>query len=169
MLLSLLEEISEFIYTFFVFLFLILIFLTPSFRIRVSFIYLLSSCIEILNISYKMSALGEINKIRDNISTARHNAVKALHVVTYGAETQPRLTRKRLREFSGFGLDRNSNEYKEKVKEVKQAIDDSDLVSICNILNLDYKGRTDDLVDRICCFMNDLQVTKDEEEDEGDE
>lgn len=114
-----------------------------------------------------MSTLGEINKIRDNISTARLNAVKALHVVAYGTETQPRLTRKRLREFSGFGLDKNSNEYKEKVNEVKQAIDDSDLVSVCNILDLDYKGTTDNLVDRICCFMNDLQVSKDE--DEGDE
>lgn len=116
-----------------------------------------------------MTTLGNIDKVKDNITTARLNAVKALHVVAYGSEAQPRLIRRRLREFSGFGLEKDSNEYKERVNGVKEAIDDSDLVSICNILDLDYKGTTEDLVDRVCSFMNDLRLSEAQEDEEEEE
>ena len=121
-----------------------------------------------------MTSLGNIQKIEYNITNSKLKAVKALHVVAYGEEAQPRLVRKRLREFSGFGFEKNSDDYNQKICDVKEQVDAADLVSICNILNLQYEGTSDILVDRICSFLNDLQITdevseKDEDEEDEDE
>lgn len=121
-----------------------------------------------------MTTLGDIAKIEYNLSNSQLKAVKALHLVAYGQEAQPRMTRKRLREFSGFGLEKGSEDYENKLTDVKERTDSADLVSICHILDLDYKGSSDDVVDRICSFMNDLSVTennsgKEEEEDDVDD
>lgn len=114
-----------------------------------------------------MPNLGDISKIEKNISSSSLKAVKALHVVAFGNEGESRKTRKALRTFSGFKLDKKSSEYAQKVSDVKQKVQLPDLIAVCNILDLDYTGSDDEVVERICSFMNDLQSRSENEfEDE---
>ncbi|XP_025834577.1 uncharacterized protein LOC112905755 [Agrilus planipennis] len=126
-----------------------------------------------------MATLGDIFKIKNNIASSKLKAVKALHWVAYGKEAEPRRTRKGLREFSGFKLDKNSEEYLERVSEVRERVEPADLISICHILDLNDEGGTETLVDRVCSFLNDLRVggketdeeenSEEEEEEEAEE
>lgn len=88
-----------------------------------------------LNISVlfpkNMPTLGEIDKVALNITKSRLSTVKALHLIAYGTETNLRKKRKSCREFSGFGLGIESDEYAQKVEDVKQNMDVSDLISVC--------------------------------------
>ncbi|KAG5862677.1 hypothetical protein JTB14_011949 [Gonioctena quinquepunctata] len=104
-----------------------------------------------------MPNLGDISKIGENISSSSLKAVKALHVVAFGNEGEGRKTRKEMRDFSGFHLDEKSSEFAQKVSEVKQKVQLPDLIAICSILDLDYSGSSEEVVVRICSFMNDLQ------------
>ncbi|KAG5872016.1 hypothetical protein JTB14_036442 [Gonioctena quinquepunctata] len=73
-----------------------------------------------------------------------------------------------MRDFSGFHLDKKSSEFAQKVSEVKQKVQLPDLIAICSILDLDYSGSSEEVVVRICSFMNDLQ-SHDENEKTDDE
>ncbi|KAG5872173.1 hypothetical protein JTB14_010734 [Gonioctena quinquepunctata] len=72
-------------------------------------------------------------------------------------------------------FDKKSSEFAQKVSEVKQKVQLPDLIAICSILDLDYSGIGEEVVVRICCFMNDLQShgenerTDDEEVEEESE
>ncbi|KAG5897715.1 hypothetical protein JTB14_007553 [Gonioctena quinquepunctata] len=80
-----------------------------------------------------------------------------------------------MRDFSGFHLDKKSSEFAQKVSEVKQKVQLPDLIAISSILDLDYSGSSEEVVVRICSFMNDLQshgeneMTDDEEVEEESE
>ncbi|KAG5882952.1 hypothetical protein JTB14_016750 [Gonioctena quinquepunctata] len=104
-----------------------------------------------------MLNLGDISKIGKNISSSSLKAVKALHVVAFGNEGEGRKTRKERRDFSGFHFDKKSSEFVQKVSKVKQKVQLPDLIAICSILDLDYSGSGEEVVVRICSFMNDLQ------------
>ncbi|XP_066258824.1 uncharacterized protein [Euwallacea similis] len=108
-----------------------------------------------------MATLGDIEKILQNIKNSKLKAVQALHVAAYGEEGRPRLTRRNLKKFLGFKLDRESSEYRAKVGEITNNLNSSDLTAICHILNLDYAGQREDILDRVCSFLNDLSVSDD--------
>lgn len=116
-----------------------------------------------------MPSLGEIDKVALNITNGQLSTVKALHLIAYGVETEPRKTRKSCREFSGYGLEIESDEYAQKIQDVKENVDVSDLISVCDILELNHKGNVDTLVNRICSFMNDLNLTEDGNGFEGED
>ncbi|KAG5862297.1 hypothetical protein JTB14_027696 [Gonioctena quinquepunctata] len=122
-----------------------------------------------------MPNLGYIPKIGKNISSRSLKAVKALHVVAFGNEGEGRKTQKEMRDFSGFHLDEKSSEFAQKLSQVKQKVQLPDLIAICRILDLDYSGSGEEVVVRICSFMNDLQShgenkkTDDEEVEEESE
>ncbi|KAF2885785.1 hypothetical protein ILUMI_20368 [Ignelater luminosus] len=93
--------------------------------------------------------LGDIFEVERNISKGNLKAIKALHFIAFNEEGQPRKTRKALRTFSGL----------------------ADLISVCNILTLDYEGTKDELTDKIYLFLNELKIeeskgTEDETEEE---
>lgn len=137
-----------------------------SFR---TFSFVVCSYILTKHILDKMSTLGDIAKIEHNITNSQLPAVKALHVIAYGEEGQPRKTRKHLREFQGFKLDIASNEYAQKISDAKQKVGNADLISICHILDLDYQGTSDELVTRVCTFLNNLNIDENESADEEEE
>ncbi|XP_066258248.1 protein DEK-like [Euwallacea similis] len=108
-----------------------------------------------------MATLVDIEKISQNIKNSKLKAVQALHVAAYGEEGRPRLTKRDLKKFPRFKLDRESSEYQAKVGEIKNNLNSSDLTAICHILNLDYAGQREDILDRVCTFLNDLSVSDD--------
>ncbi|KAI8116130.1 hypothetical protein CVS40_11742 [Lucilia cuprina] len=84
-----------------------------------------------------MYALGDFVTIRKNLSTAKRAVVVALHKLVFENEGD-RQNRERLREFVGFDFTEEDEKFLEKTKYVKQNLSTADLVSICNILSLDY-------------------------------
>ncbi|KAG5869628.1 hypothetical protein JTB14_009214 [Gonioctena quinquepunctata] len=116
-----------------------------------------------------MPNLGEIRKIGKNVSSSSLKAVKTLHVVAFENEGKGRKTRKEMRDFSGFHLDKKSSEFVQKVSEVKQKVQLPDLIAICNILYLDYPGSSEEVVVRIGSFMNDLQSNGENEKTDDEE
>ncbi|KAG5892272.1 hypothetical protein JTB14_034223 [Gonioctena quinquepunctata] len=116
-----------------------------------------------------MPNLGDISKIGKNISSSSLKAVKALHVVAFGNEGEGRKTRKEMRDFSGFHLDKKSSEFAQKVSEVKQEVQLPDLIAICSILDLDYSGSSEEVVVRICSLLNDLQSHGENEKTDDEE
>ncbi|KAJ8975634.1 hypothetical protein NQ317_015321 [Molorchus minor] len=116
-----------------------------------------------------MATLGNISNVEYNITKGNLKAVEALHVIAFGHQGQPRRTRKALRTFSGFGLDKNSDEYLAKLNDVKDKLELADLISVCHILDLDYSGDKNDVADRICSFLIDLEYDEKEEDDEQED
>ncbi|KAJ8982413.1 hypothetical protein NQ317_017215 [Molorchus minor] len=112
-----------------------------------------------------MATLGEIDKISYNITNSALKAVRALHVIAYGDEGQPRKLRKALRNFSGFDFEKTSDDYVAKVNDVKNQLSQADLIVACNILNLNYSGTIDDVTERICSFLINLHLDDNETED----
>ena len=115
-----------------------------------------------------MESLGKIAKIEYNIKNSAIKAVKALHIVAFGEEGQPRRVRRNLRGFTGFGLDQNSDELKAKIEDVSSKLDLADLIAACTILNVDYAGTKDDISKRICFFLNKLSIQNDDDENQDD-
>ncbi|XP_072396913.1 uncharacterized protein [Diabrotica undecimpunctata] len=117
----------------------------------------------------KQTTLTDFQKISYNIKNSTYKAVKALHIIAYGDEGVPRQTRRNLRNFSGFAWDKNASEYADKINDVNQKLDMPDLVAVCNLLDLDYSGANDDVIERICSFLNELNVDDKNDEDDDDD
>lgn len=120
-----------------------------------------------------METLGQIAVINAKIRTASTKAIRALHVLVSEVEGDHG-NRKRLREFRGFEFADKSDQYTIKVKNAAQNLSIGDLISICNILALDYVGSKQDLASRICGTLTDLNllaldVTSDDDSSDGDD
>uniref|UniRef100_A0A6P7FZX5 Protein PFC0760c-like n=1 Tax=Diabrotica virgifera virgifera TaxID=50390 RepID=A0A6P7FZX5_DIAVI len=93
----------------------------------------------------------------------------ALHVVAYGDKGLPRQTRKNLWNFTNFAWDKESQEYSTKIDDIKNKLRMPDLVAV---LDLHYTGSEDDVIERICSFLNDFNLkyeNDDEDEDASDD
>uniref|UniRef100_A0A6P7GKQ7 Uncharacterized protein LOC114339366 n=1 Tax=Diabrotica virgifera virgifera TaxID=50390 RepID=A0A6P7GKQ7_DIAVI len=112
--------------------------------------------------------LNDFPKISLNLRNLALTAVKALHVVAYGDKGLPRQTRKNLRNFTNFAWNKESGEYSTKIDDVKNKLSMPDLVAVCNVLDLNYAGSEDDLIERICSFLNDFNF-EDENDDEDED
>ena len=84
-----------------------------------------------------MYTLGDFDIIRNNLSTVKRAVALALHKFVFQYEGD-RSNRQRLRRFEGFDFDEDDDEYKLKTDYVKQNLSTADLVSICNVLCLNY-------------------------------
>ncbi|KAK9694740.1 Retrotransposon gag protein [Popillia japonica] len=84
-----------------------------------------------------------------------------------------RNNRKRLREFAGFPFKSGSDEYNAKLTYIKTNFTLSDLVVICNILCIDYKGANDEIISRLCDHLINIEKLEvngrgEDSEDEDD-
>ncbi|XP_037806852.1 uncharacterized protein LOC119600595 isoform X1 [Lucilia sericata] len=113
-----------------------------------------------------MYALGDFVTIRKNLSTAKRAVVVALHKLVFENEGD-RQNRERLREFVGFDFTEEDEKFLEKTKYVKQNLSTADLVSICNILSLDYD--VDDLFLHIFINMRKGNLLNSNDVDERDD
>ncbi|XP_050503557.1 protein PIF-like [Diabrotica virgifera virgifera] len=115
---------------------------------------------------------NDFPKISLNLRNSTLSAVKALHVVAYGDKGLPRQTRKNLRNFTKFSWDKESEKYSRKIEDVKNKLSMPELVGVCHVLVLNYTGSEDDVIERICSFLNDFNLedeTDDEDEDSSDD
>lgn len=120
----------------------------------------------------KMTTLGSIDRVEQNITKAPVKAVKVLHRMIYGQEGD-RQNRKRLRQFKGFRFDVDTDEYRNKILAFED-LQKNELVTVCILLCLDYTGEKTDLATRIINGLCDLEVIKEaarkeEDEEENDE
>uniref|UniRef100_A0A6P7GXZ5 Protein PFC0760c-like n=1 Tax=Diabrotica virgifera virgifera TaxID=50390 RepID=A0A6P7GXZ5_DIAVI len=111
--------------------------------------------------------LNDFPKISLNLRNSTLSAVKALHVVAYGDKGLPRQTRKNLRNFTKFSWDKESEKYSRKIEDVKNKLSMPELVGVCHVLVLNYTGSEDDVIERICSFLNDFNL-EDETDDDSD-
>ncbi|XP_018357329.1 PREDICTED: uncharacterized protein LOC108757418 [Trachymyrmex cornetzi] len=119
-----------------------------------------------------MEKFEQVKTIANNFKTSSKKAVQALHTLIFEQEGD-RENRKRLREFRGFLFAINSEEYKSKIAYVESNLIWADLVSVCNILAIEYSGTKRELSQRLCDSLIDLNSLNscdesDKEENAGD-
>lgn len=114
-----------------------------------------------------MEKLVQIKTAASNLKTGLAKAVNALHRFIF--EQEVRGNRKRLREFKGFPFAIDSDEYKSKISYVEANLGWGDLVSVCNILAIDYAGTKRELSQRICNVLVDLDSLNDVDEADREE
>lgn len=116
-----------------------------------------------------MTTLNDIPIIKDNIKSAPLKTIKAFHKIIFEIDGD-RTSRRKVREFSGFPFDNNSDEYKQKLAYIETNFSVSDLSVISNIINIDYNVDKKDLIKTICEKLMDLQELKRNiEQDEGED
>lgn len=115
-----------------------------------------------------MEKLEQIKVIASNLKTGSTKAIKTLHKLVFEREGD-RSNRKRLREFEGFTFASGSEEYKTKLMYADTNLGWGDLVSICNVLAIDYSGTKKELSQRICGYLMDFNELKNANNDEKDE
>lgn len=96
--------------------------------------------------------LGDIAKIDKYITSTRIEVLQTLHQICFDAVGKTNLLKKNLRQFSGFGCDKDSDEYEKKLKET-QKFDLPKLKGVCEGLQLDKKGSKEAVSQRICEFL----------------
>lgn len=89
-----------------------------------------------------MTSLKDIEWVEKNIKTVPYKTIKILYKIIFEDDSDRR-GRKKIREFTGFKYDKNADEYKNKSAFVKQSFSVAELVTVCNLLHLDYEGRID--------------------------
>lgn len=99
-----------------------------------------------------MERLEQIKMVANNLKTSSTKAIKALHKFVFEQEGD-RGNRKRLREFKGFSFANDLDEYRSKIAFVKGNLGWGDLVSVCNILVINYSGTKKELSQRICSSL----------------
>lgn len=117
-----------------------------------------------------MENLAQIESIKNRIKTAPRKSILALYKLIF-EEDGDRGNRNKLREFSGFEFEMNSDEYSAKI-EYAARFPVGDLISICNILGLDYTGDKETLRQKIVrslINLNSLVPTNDETDDNNTE
>lgn len=115
-----------------------------------------------------MTTLGDIDRINQNINNVKLKVIQALHTIAFGEEGRSRAARRSVRDFAGFGMDEESEEYREKVNKIKEDVPVNDVMAVCHVLNLDYTGSQDAVVERVCSFLNDLKMEDEEAENENE-
>lgn len=115
-----------------------------------------------------MEKLEQIPTIATKIKSASSRVLKVLHIFIFGNEGDKN-KRKRLLEFQGFKFSDESDELTVKMRQVSQQLSVGDLVSICNVLTMDYSGTKQEVISRICNGLMDLNQLAHEAEREDSE
>ncbi|XP_036328484.1 uncharacterized protein LOC118740858 [Rhagoletis pomonella] len=84
-----------------------------------------------------MSRLFDFENVRRNLRVSNKKNIVALHKYVFGREGD-RDNRKRLREFAGFDFNEYDEKYAKKCEYIKQNLKECDLISICNLLTINY-------------------------------
>ncbi|KYQ46516.1 Protein DEK, partial [Trachymyrmex zeteki] len=112
--------------------------------------------------------LEQIKTIANNLKTNSKKAVQAQHRFVFEREGD-RDNRKRLREFRGFPFAIDSEDYKAKIAYVESNLTWADLVSVCNILTIEYSGIKRELSQRLCNGLVDLDSLNNPDESDKEE
>jgi hypothetical protein len=105
----------------------------------------------------EVKTLQDFEEIKENIRTAPARVIRALHNVIYEEEGD-RSNRKRLRQFTGSDFEVGSDEFNDKLAFVSENLNQADLIAVCNLLKLNYDGTTEELADRICRALANLDT-----------
>lgn len=121
-----------------------------------------------------MENLAQIPLIKDKLKVAPRMAICAMHKLVFEQDGD-RSNRKRLREFKGFPFKNTSQEYADKLT-YAGTLTLGDLISVCNILGVNYDGNKEQIRERILKNLMDLNqlarlheqenvITEDEDEE----
>lgn len=113
-----------------------------------------------------MTNLGAYESVKNQIRAASKAAIQALHKCIFEKDGD-RSNRQRIRLFTGFEFEDESEEFIKKVKYMEENLSYGDLTAICGILGLDYSGNEDDLRRKIISKL--LKMDLDNNDDEDDE
>ncbi|XP_070526694.1 protein DEK-like [Cardiocondyla obscurior] len=117
-----------------------------------------------------MGKLGQVPAIKRKIGTASKTVVIAMHRLIF-EEDGDRNNRRRLREFEGFQFRGDSPEFAAKMQyAVRFTI--GDLISICNVLGIEYAENAEQLRERILRALLNIDAlypADDEEDRSGDD
>jgi hypothetical protein len=91
---------------------------------------------------------------RKNVFTPK-KIIQVLHQIVF-EQLGDRDNRKRLREFNGFKFGDSSPEHSAKIVYITANFGVADLVSVANILGIDYYGDIETLTERICSCLMDI-------------
>ncbi|XP_049290053.1 protein DEK isoform X2 [Anopheles funestus] len=117
--------------------------------------------------------LGSIALIDSNITKAKVEDLQTLHTVLYDETAKTMVLRRNLRKFGGFDFKPSSAAYRSRVLNTGK-LDVKKLVQVAEILALEKKGSKEELVERICTFLQkpdgdeELPEEMGEEEEEED-
>ncbi|XP_049763065.1 protein DEK-like [Schistocerca nitens] len=100
----------------------------------------------------KGTPLGEIPRTEAFLKKFKADALKPLHRVLFNRVGKVTLVRNNIRKFCGFDFDKGSDQY-EKKKHILSKMEVSVLKTICCILDVEKKGKRDELVERILTFL----------------
>ena len=103
-----------------------------------------------------MAALNDIPAVKERIAKAPTKQIVTLHKFLF-LEEGDRQNRKRLRAFKGFLFDEESPQFRAKISWATETFSFGDLVAICNVLGLDYDGTAQELAQRICLSLTNIQ------------
>lgn len=103
-----------------------------------------------------METLAQIPLIKAKLKTASKKTIQALHKLVF-MEDGDRGNRHRLREFNGFKFHEDSEEFCEKLVHASR-LTMGDLISICNVLGLDYAGSSVQLREKIVRSLMDINA-----------
>lgn len=115
-----------------------------------------------------MTALGDISAIEHNINYGKRSSLKVLTTIICGNELQ-RLNRVKLKAFRGFAFDEESDDFTQKINDLKTKLTLVDLVSVCHVLDIDHDGSEDVILKRILSFLCNVKEKDDQENNDDDE
>lgn len=104
-----------------------------------------------------MKRLRQIPIISTKLKSASSKIIKLLHIFIFGNEGDKN-NRRRLSEFDGFKFSGESDELAVKMRQMSQQFSVGALVSICNVLAVDYTGTKQELISRICSRLKSASV-----------
>ncbi|XP_077280624.1 uncharacterized protein LOC143907622 [Temnothorax americanus] len=115
-----------------------------------------------------MGKLSEVLAINQNIGTASKPVITAMHRFVF-EEDGDRNNRRRLRKFKGFTFKDDEPEFAAKMQYALR-FTIGDLISICNVLGLEYAGNAEQIRERILrALMNIDTLRPIEDEDDMDD
>ena len=109
----------------------------------------------------------EIAKIEREITTAKLSKIKTLHSFIFGEEGN-RNRRKRLREFEGFEIEHETEEYRNKVSQA-EAFDEEEIILIAEMLHITRCQTKERTIKKLLDCLMDIEQLEEEHEDEEDE
>lgn len=104
-----------------------------------------------------MSSLGDIRRIKEHLRIAPTKTIKSFHKLIFGS-VGDRQNRQRLRQFTGFEFDTDSEQFETKVKYIRDNFSEKELISIGNLLIIDDDVTVDVLIEKICKALTDISA-----------
>ncbi|PFX27900.1 protein DEK-like [Stylophora pistillata] len=100
----------------------------------------------------KGESLGSIERTKYELGRSSVGELKPLHKLFYGREGRVTEVKRNVRKFNGFAFQKDSKEYEAKKLGVERFTNDG-LKRLCEIFDVDKKGKRSDLVEKVMDFL----------------